>query len=172
MVEPVEAEINDRIGLYSLSTLSRYPRARRTPRVRLSTCPKLEEMVPPLPSSLRSIAASNSGVWTVPSKPRDAIRSSTFHCLKVVPERAKLDQDNFWLHKFPATFATRCLWAGVDLRTVQQWLILAKLRSLNAKAELSGAKPLSSYAKLLPRKDMSESLSLIFRESRRSRAGV
>jgi integrase/recombinase XerD len=43
-------------------------------------------------------------------------------CLKAVAGRAKLDQDNFWLHKFRATFATRCLWAGVDLRTVQQWL--------------------------------------------------
>jgi integrase len=43
-------------------------------------------------------------------------------CLKNVAERAKLDEDNFWLHKFRATFATRCLWAGVDLRTVQQWL--------------------------------------------------
>jgi integrase/recombinase XerD len=43
-------------------------------------------------------------------------------CLKVVVERAKLDEGNFWLHKFRATFATRCLWAGVDLRTVQQWL--------------------------------------------------
>ena len=43
-------------------------------------------------------------------------------CLKAVAERAKLDQDNFWLHKFRATFATRCPWAGVDLRTVQQWL--------------------------------------------------
>jgi integrase/recombinase XerD len=43
-------------------------------------------------------------------------------CLKAVAERAKLDQDNFWLHKFRATFATRCLWAGVDLRTVQPWL--------------------------------------------------
>jgi integrase len=43
-------------------------------------------------------------------------------CLKTIAERAKLDQDNFWLHKFRATFATRCLWAGVDLRTVQQWL--------------------------------------------------
>jgi len=42
--------------------------------------------------------------------------------LKAVAERAKLDEDNFWLHKFRATFATRCLWAGVDLRTVQQWL--------------------------------------------------
>jgi integrase/recombinase XerD len=42
--------------------------------------------------------------------------------LKAVAERAKLDKDNFWLHKFRATFATRCLWAGVDLRTVQNWL--------------------------------------------------
>jgi integrase/recombinase XerD len=43
-------------------------------------------------------------------------------CLKAVAERAKLNEDDFWLHKFRATFATRCLWAGVDLRTVQQWL--------------------------------------------------
>jgi integrase len=42
--------------------------------------------------------------------------------LKTVAERAKLKKDNFRLHKFRATFATRCLWAGVDLRTVQQWL--------------------------------------------------
>ncbi len=43
-------------------------------------------------------------------------------CLKAVAERAKLNKGNFWLHKFRATFATRCLWAGVDLRTEQQWL--------------------------------------------------
>jgi integrase/recombinase XerD len=42
--------------------------------------------------------------------------------LKAVVERAKLDRENFWLHKFRATFATWSLWAGVDLRTVQQWL--------------------------------------------------
>ena len=42
--------------------------------------------------------------------------------LKAVAERANLNPDNFWLHKFRATFATRCLWAGVDLRTVQMWL--------------------------------------------------
>jgi integrase/recombinase XerD len=43
-------------------------------------------------------------------------------CLKAVVTRSRLDPDNFWLHKFRATFATKCLWAGVDLRTVQQWL--------------------------------------------------
>ena len=43
-------------------------------------------------------------------------------CLKACAERAELDKDDFWLHKLRSTFATRCLWAGVDLRTVQQWL--------------------------------------------------
>jgi integrase/recombinase XerD len=42
--------------------------------------------------------------------------------LKAVAERTELNPEDFWLHKFRATFATRCLWAGVDLRTVQQWL--------------------------------------------------
>jgi integrase/recombinase XerD len=42
--------------------------------------------------------------------------------LKAVAERAKLSRENFWLHKFRATFATWSLWAGVDLRMVQQWL--------------------------------------------------
>lgn len=43
-------------------------------------------------------------------------------CLKACADRAKLKKDNFWLHKFRATFATWHLWAGVDLRTVQLWL--------------------------------------------------
>jgi len=42
--------------------------------------------------------------------------------LKTIAERAELNPDDFWLHKFRATFATWSLWAGVDLRTVQQWL--------------------------------------------------
>jgi len=50
-------------------------------------------------------------------------------CLKAVAERAKLDKDNFWLHKFRATFATWSLWAGVDLRAVQQWLGHSDLES-------------------------------------------
>jgi len=42
--------------------------------------------------------------------------------LKAVAERAKLNPKDYRLHKFRATFATWSLWAGVDLRTVQQWL--------------------------------------------------
>src|SRR5712692_625159 len=42
--------------------------------------------------------------------------------LKAVAERAKLNPEKFWLHKFRATFATWHLWNGVDLRTVQTWL--------------------------------------------------
>jgi integrase/recombinase XerD len=43
-------------------------------------------------------------------------------CCKAIAKRAGLDPENFWLHKFRATFATWSLWAGVDLRTVQHWL--------------------------------------------------
>ncbi len=49
--------------------------------------------------------------------------------LKAIAERAKLNPENFWLHKFRATFATWSLWAGVDLRTVQQWVGHSDLES-------------------------------------------
>jgi integrase/recombinase XerD len=41
---------------------------------------------------------------------------------KAIARRAGLNADDFWLHKFRATFATWALWAGVDLRTVQLWM--------------------------------------------------
>jgi integrase len=43
-------------------------------------------------------------------------------CCKAIAKRAKLNPDDWWLHKFRATFATWALWGGVDLRTVQQWM--------------------------------------------------
>lgn len=43
------------------------------------------------------------------------------HC-KEIAERAGLDPDEWFLHKFRATFATFHLRAGVDLRTVQAWM--------------------------------------------------
>jgi integrase/recombinase XerD len=42
--------------------------------------------------------------------------------LKARAKEAELNPDDFWLHRFRATFATWHLQAGVDLRTVQQWL--------------------------------------------------
>lgn len=42
--------------------------------------------------------------------------------LKARAREAKMDPEQFWLHKFRATFATMHLAAGVDLRTVQAWL--------------------------------------------------
>jgi integrase/recombinase XerD len=41
---------------------------------------------------------------------------------KRIAKRAKIPQDEVWLHRFRSTFATRALWAGVDLRTVQSWM--------------------------------------------------
>jgi integrase/recombinase XerD len=49
--------------------------------------------------------------------------------LKAIAKRGNLDEDNFYLHKFRATFATWSLWSGVDLRTVQQWLGHVDLKS-------------------------------------------
>jgi integrase/recombinase XerD len=49
-------------------------------------------------------------------------RTQLLELCKAIAERAELDPDDFWLHKFRATFATKHLQAGVDLRTVQLWL--------------------------------------------------
>ena len=49
-------------------------------------------------------------------------RTQLLELCKAVAERAGLDEEGFWLHKFRATFATKHLQAGVDLRTVQLWL--------------------------------------------------
>jgi integrase/recombinase XerD len=42
--------------------------------------------------------------------------------MKRVAKRTKLDETQWWLHKFWATFATWHPQAGVDIRTVQHWL--------------------------------------------------
>jgi integrase len=41
---------------------------------------------------------------------------------KAVAKKARLNPNDFRLHKFRATFATWALWHGVDLRTVQSWM--------------------------------------------------
>ena len=50
--------------------------------------------------------------------------------LKRNANKAGLNQDDFWLHKFRATFATTHLQAGVDLRTVMTWMGQTNLESI------------------------------------------
>jgi integrase/recombinase XerD len=49
-------------------------------------------------------------------------RTQLLDLCKAIAKRAKMNPDEFWLHKFRATFATMHLQAGVDLRTVQSWM--------------------------------------------------
>jgi len=49
-------------------------------------------------------------------------RTQLLELCKAAAERAELSPDTFWLHNFRATFATKHLQAGDDLRTVQMWL--------------------------------------------------
>jgi integrase/recombinase XerD len=77
-----------------------------------------------LVASLKSWKASRADKNCVLVFPTSGcnVKLDFLDCLKAVAERAELDEDNFWLHKFRATFATWSLWAGVDLRTVQSYL--------------------------------------------------
>lgn len=55
------------------------------------------------------------------------------HMLRALKRNAKTsgqDPDDFWLHKFRATFATTHLQAGVDLRTVMTWMGQTNLESI------------------------------------------
>ena len=63
----------------------------------------------------------NGSPFAFPTK-NGAAKFDFLDICKRIAKRAKLNQDNFWLHKFRATFATMHLRAGVDLRTVQMWL--------------------------------------------------
>jgi integrase/recombinase XerD len=50
--------------------------------------------------------------------------------LKNVAERANLNPDNFWLHKFRATFATRHLQNREDIYTVMAWMGHSNMKSM------------------------------------------
>lgn len=81
----------------------------------------------PVPTSLvQDLVAARPGRWegrnllfhTNTGKP---MRHMLETC-KIIAERAGLDPENWWLHKFRATFATWHLQNGVDLKTVQNWM--------------------------------------------------
>jgi integrase/recombinase XerD len=76
--------------------------------------------------------------WKVKSKPDCKLVFPTTRCkpkfdlldvCKAVAERAGLNRDDAWLHKFRATFATEHLRNNVDVRTVQFWLGHKDLKS-------------------------------------------
>jgi integrase len=82
----------------------------------------------PLPAalieSLQKWRKKSTGVLVFPNsngKPWKH-RAHLLELCKRIARRAGLNEEEFWLHKFRSTFATRCLRAGVDLATVQRWL--------------------------------------------------
>jgi integrase/recombinase XerD len=79
----------------------------------------------PIPASLTAKLAARK----LPANAKLLFPTSTgnpkldfLDCCKAIAKRAGLDPDNWWLHRFRATFATMHLQAGVDFRTVQKWL--------------------------------------------------
>jgi site-specific recombinase XerD len=58
---------------------------------------------------------------------------------KAIARRAGIGESEVWLHKFRATFATRALWAGVDLRTVLDWMGQTDLASTLRYLKPNGA---------------------------------
>ena len=94
-----------------------------------------EERTIPIPDALIAILrkrAKNHGTGLVFQTKNGTARKHRTHMLewsKRIAKRAGLNPERFWLHKFRATFATKHLQAGVDLRTVQSWLGHSDLES-------------------------------------------
>jgi integrase/recombinase XerD len=85
--------------------------------------------------SLKRLRAKSNGCPLVFPTSGCKPKRDFLDCCKAIAKRAKLNCgqcdgckgrakwcEHWFLHKFRATFATWSLWAGVDLRTVQQWL--------------------------------------------------
>jgi integrase len=85
-----------------------------------------KERVTPLPNSLNAALQA-----VMPKRPGNSLIFPTesgkpkmdfLHRLKACARRAGLEEGEFYLHKFRATYATKSLRSGVDIRTVQDWL--------------------------------------------------
>jgi len=89
--------------------------------------PKMyKERTIPVPAALMSklkkmLVTRGSGGLLFPTK-NGQPKFDFLDMAKAVARRAGIPESEVWLHKFRATFATRALWAGVDLRTVQSWM--------------------------------------------------
>jgi integrase/recombinase XerD len=104
--------------------------ARVTAKTQYSFKPKdYEEREVPIPdqraAALKSWHAQRNGsdlVFPTRNGTPRRHRTQLLDLCKAIAERAKLNPDDFWLHKFRATFATKHLRSGVDLGTVQSWM--------------------------------------------------
>jgi integrase/recombinase XerD len=89
--------------------------------------PKMyKERTIPVPKALVDklkcmLVARGKGGLLFPTK-NDLPKFDFLDKAKAIAKRAGIDESEVWLHKFRATFATRCLWSSVDLRTVQSWM--------------------------------------------------
>jgi integrase len=96
-----------------------------------------------LMGSLKKLHAKSNGCPLVFPTSSCNPKLDFLDCCKAIAGRAKLKKSDFWLHKFRATFATWSLWAGVDLRTVQQWLghsdMESTMRAPETVAQSAGA---------------------------------
>lgn len=72
-------------------------------------------------------ASANALVFSTATGERD---THMLRSLKQNAARANLNTDDFWLHKFRATFATTHLRAGIDLMTVMTWMGQTNLKSI------------------------------------------
>jgi len=82
------------------------------------TVPLEEALAVALEARLRDRKPSTLVFPTRTGKPNNKM----LQACKRIAKRAGLDDSEFWLHKFRATFATWHLQAGIDIRTVQSWL--------------------------------------------------
>jgi integrase/recombinase XerD len=85
-----------------------------------------EEREVPIPdkliATLKSARKGSELVFPTRNDTPRRHRTQLLDLCKAIAKRAKLNPDDFWLHKFRATFATMHLQAGVDLRTMQSWM--------------------------------------------------
>jgi integrase len=93
--------------------------------------PVPDELLEILEAHRKSLPAlrtsAHSLVFSTENNTRD---KHMLRALKRNAKKATLNPDEFWLHKFRATFATTHLQAGVDLRTVMTWMGQTNLESI------------------------------------------
>jgi integrase/recombinase XerD len=93
--------------------------------------PVPDELLEILEAHRRSLPATRSSgqalVFSTASGKRD---KHMLRALKRNARKAGVNPDDFWLHKFRATFATTHLQAGIDLRTVMTWMGQTNLESI------------------------------------------